>query len=66
MSSFIVRVSREGGRAGIVERVRDGVKEPFVQLGDLGDVIHRLLGDTRLPLDPHVPGAGQDTGTAGR
>jgi hypothetical protein len=65
VSSFIVRVSRDGARAGVVERVRDGVKEPFARLTELGDVIQRLLSDARLPLGPHVPGADRDTGTAG-
>jgi hypothetical protein len=55
VSSFIVRVRREGARGGVVERVRDGVKEPFARLADLGDVIVRLLRETHLPTGPHVP-----------
>ena len=64
-SSFIVRVNREGMRGGVVERVRDGVKEPFARLADVGDVIHRLLQDTHLPLGPHVPGRERDTADTG-
>jgi hypothetical protein len=64
-SSFIVRVSREGTRAGVVERVRDGVKEPFTRLADLGDVIDRLLRDTDLPLGLHRPDHDRDADATG-
>lgn len=49
LSSFVVRVRQEGARGGIVERVRDGVKEPFGTLEDLGGVILGLLQDAGLP-----------------
>ena len=54
VSSFIVRIRREEPRAGVVERVRDGVKEPFARLEDLGEVIVRLLRDTHLPAGLHT------------
>lgn len=70
VSSFIVRVRREGTRGGVVERVRDGVKEPFRRIEDLGDAIVRLLHDTHLPTgsqepDPGDPSPDRGPGLAG-